>query len=120
MKDDCIFCKLANGVMGERVLENTNAVLIEDKKPMAPYHVLVIPKEHWSDLTELQDKEGPLDIMAILGDMFDLVGTYVSSNNLKEWGYRTIINTGKDAGQTVPHFHLHVLGGAFLKNDFGA
>lgn len=119
MKDDCIFCKLANGVMGEKLLDNNLCTMIEDKKPMAPYHVLVIPKEHFANLSELHE-EGLLGVAAIFSSMLDLVEEYVASNNLKEWGYRVVINQGKDAGQTVFHLHLHVLGGAFLQNDFGA
>lgn len=123
MKDDCIFCKLANGLIGDIgtiLLSNDSAALIEDKNPMAPFHVLVIPKEHWDSLTEMEDQEDVLNQAGLLSNMFDLVNQYVSSNNLKEWGYRVIINTGRDAGQTVKHLHMHVLGGAMLKNDFGA
>lgn len=122
MKDDCIFCKLANGLIGDKgtiLMSNSSAVLIEDKNPIAPYHVLVISKQHWNNLSELQD-EGPLDFIAVLGNMFDLIDQYVTKNGLEEWGYRVVINCGRDAGQTVTHLHIHTLGGAALKNDFGA
>lgn len=121
MNDDCIFCKIANGKIPVDVLyQNTNAVLISDKNPIAPNHLLVIPKDHFDSLSDLQDKEGPLDVAAILLDMFELVDEYTSSTSLESEGYRVVINTGTHAGQTVKHLHAHLLGGATLKNDFGA
>lgn len=120
--DDCIFCKIANGKIPgvEFLYQNSNAVMLSDKNPIAPNHLLVIPKEHYDSLSDLQDKEGPLDVAAILLDMFELVEEYTRSTGLKTDGYRVVINTGTHAGQTVKHLHAHLLGGAILKNDFGA
>lgn len=111
--DDCIFCKIVKGeIPVEPLASNTAAILIKDKNPIAPHHVLAIAKEHhtnsyWSN-------------WGSLGDMMILIHKYVEENNLLESGYRIVSNSGPDAGQTVPHFHIHMLAGAKLKNDFGA
>lgn len=118
--DNCIFCKIANGIIPvEPVMKSEHCVMIADKNPIAPTHMLVIPKEHFDNIEGLH-YEGPLDAMAILGDMFTLIDQYVEDKELHFSGYRIVINTGKDAGQTVHHLHIHLLGGATLKNDFGA
>lgn len=115
---DCIFCKIVSKDIPVKPLaENGSAILIQDKNPMAPHHVLAIVKEHYNNVGELSG----LDMAGILFNMFQLLDNYVFDNSLDlENGYRIIINTGKDAGQTVQHFHIHLLGGATLKNDFGA
>ena len=110
---DCIFCKIINkDIPVEPLASNHAAILIKDKNPIAPHHVLAISREHhessyWTNLGSL-------------ADMMLLIHDYVEKNNLLETGYRIVSNAGKDAGQTVPHFHIHLLGGATLKNDFGA
>ena len=117
MKDDCIFCKIANGIIPSNTkAANDLAVLIVAKDPMAPHHVLVIPTKHYDSLEEL----GGLDWADTLDAMFSLVKNYAAYNGLVKTGYRLVINTGLDAGQTVKHLHMHLLGGAYLKNDFGA
>jgi histidine triad (HIT) family protein len=118
MKEDCIFCKLTNGVIPcTPRFENNSAILIEDRSPIAPTHGLVIPREHYDNIGDLSN---PLDSMFILSDAFQLISDYVCQEGIDTDGYRVIINTGDDAGQTVKHLHFHVVGGAKLKNDFGA
>lgn len=114
---DCIFCKIVSKDIPVKPLaENGSAILIQDKNPMAPHHVLAIVKEHYNNVGELSG----LDMAGILFNMFQLLDNYVQAHKLDETGYRIITNTGKDAGQTVQHFHIHLLGGSLLKNDFGA
>lgn len=114
---DCIFCKLANGTIPTtKLAENGGAFLIADRNPMAPHHVLSISKEHRDNVGEPYG----LDLAALLAYMFDLLLNYAVDEGLDRTGYRILINTGKDAGQTVNHFHIHLIGGATLKNDFGA
>lgn len=120
MKDDCIFCKLANGIIPvELVASSNHCIMIADKNPIAPVHMLVIAKEHFDNIEHLHF-DSPLDTTAILRDMFELIDSYVENKDLHFDGYRIVINTGKNAGQTVNHLHIHLIGGAILKNDFGA
>jgi histidine triad (HIT) family protein len=113
---DCIFCKIVSGDIPAQIIdENDSAILIKDKNPMAPHHVLSIVKEHFDDVGELYG----LDSMAILHNVYMLFDFYVIANNLNKSGYRIITNSGPDAGQTVKHLHFHLLGGSPLKNDFG-
>lgn len=104
---DCIFCKIANRqIPTEFVYENEHIVAFNDINPAAPVHILVIPKRHVESLRELEDK----DLMAELLD-----GARTVAKKLGITDYRTVINTGKEAGQEVFHIHLHVISGRPLK-----
>lgn len=114
---DCIFCKMACGEIKVPFIEqNGSAFLIKDKNPVAPHHVLCISMDHYDNVGEPYG----LDQAGLLSNMFELLTEYATENGLDKTGYRILINTGKDAGQTVNHFHIHLIGGATLKNDFGA
>ena len=103
MNEECIFCKIANKeIPTEFVYEDDNVVAFRDLNPQAPVHVLVIPKKHYPSLNDITDKE----VFAEL--MYGVQGT-VKKLGIKE--YRTVINTGADAGQTVFHIHVHILAG---------
>lgn len=116
-KDDCFFCKITRGLTTvPSVDENGSAVLIKDKNPVAPHHVLCISRDHYDNIGEPYG----LDQAGLLSNMFELLTSYAEKNGLDKTGYRILINTGKDAGQTMNHLHIHLIGGAFLKNDFGA
>lgn len=105
-KDDCIFCKIANGDFNtEFILETDDIVAFNDINPQAPTHILVIPKNHYDNLNEVNDID-------LLGKLLNAVQTVTKKIGLNE--YRTIINTGKEAGQTVFHIHIHIIGGAKL------
>lgn len=109
-KDDCIFCKIANGDFGtEFIIETEDIVAFRDLNPQAPEHILVIPKQHYENLSQVDDKE-------LLGNLLEGVQKVTEKIGLKE--FRTVINTGKQAGQSVFHVHLHVLGGKELKPTF--
>ena len=102
---DCIFCKLANGeIPTDMVCQNELAAAFRDASPQAPVHVLVVPKAHYADITDGVPAE-------TLAAMVELVGEVARREGLDETGFRTIMNTGADAGQTVMHLHMHVLGG---------
>ena len=102
---DCIFCKLANGeITTDIVAENELACAFRDANPQAPVHVLVVPKAHYDNILD----RVPADTLAA---MVELVGEVAEGEGLSERGFRTIMNTGADGGQTVMHLHLHVLGG---------
>ena len=110
MKDDCIFCKIANGDFGtEFILETDDIVAFRDINPQAPEHILVIPKNHYDNLLEVDEPE-------ILSKLMQGVQQVSKKLELKE--FRTVINTGKQAGQTVFHVHIHMIGGKELSATF--
>ena len=106
MKEDCIFCKIANGIIPtDFVYENDYVAAFKDINPKASTHVLVIPKEHYDSLNEVNDDKILLEL---------LKGVKETAKALNLDNYRTVINTGKDAGQEVFHIHVHILSGKVL------
>jgi histidine triad (HIT) family protein len=104
--DGCIFCMIASGeIPASIVYENDVVVAFKDLNPQAPVHVLVVPRTHYSGLGD--DVPAPV-LAALLG----AAPRVAEACGVAASGYRAIVNTGPDAGQTVPHLHLHVLGGA--------
>ena len=100
---DCIFCKIANGeIPCEFIYEDEKVVAFNDLNPQAPVHFLVIPKKHYASLNDIDSKEA-------FGDIFSAIPKITSKLGIKE--YRTVVNTGADAGQTVFHIHVHVMAG---------
>ncbi len=100
---DCIFCKIINGDFGtEFVYEDENAVVFKDINPKADTHLLVVPRLHVESLNELDDE-------ALLGKLMMVVKNVTKKLGIKS--YRTVINTGKEAGQEVFHLHIHILAG---------
>lgn len=107
---DCLFCKMADGVIKPNVVLETEDVLaFRDINPQAPTHVLVIPKRHISTLNDLKGSDTEL-----VGKMFLAARTVAQQDGITESGYRTVMNCNRDAGQSVFHIHLHVLGGRAL------
>lgn len=104
---NCIFCKIVSGLAPAEILHQDDEVTaFFDMHPITPVHVLIIPNKHIATVNELQpSNEG------ILGHMILVARALALHLNLKENGYRLVINTGKDAGQTVDHLHLHLIGG---------
>lgn len=99
---DCIFCKIINGDFNTEFLyENDYVVVFKDINPKAPIHLLIVPKVHVESLNELEDK-------ALMGELLQAVKDVTKKIGLKS--YKTLINTGKEAGQEVFHLHVHVLG----------
>jgi histidine triad (HIT) family protein len=107
---DCIFCKIASGeIKSSFVGENDWFVAFDDINPVAPTHVLVIPREHVKSLEELTAFDDE-----VLKSLFDLVDEIVRSKGIKDSGFRLIVNQGSDSGQEVEHLHFHILGGRKL------
>ena len=107
---DCIFCKIIRKeIPAEIVHEDERAVAFRDLHPIAPLHVLVVPREHIPTTNEVNDSN-----CALVGHLFDVAGQVASKAGYAESGYRLIINTNRDAGQEVFHVHMHVLGGKRL------
>lgn len=103
MTTDCIFCKIANKeIPSNLIYEDENVVAFNDLNPQAPVHFLVIPKKHYASLNEIDSKEE-------FSNIFQAVPKIAEKLGIKE--YRTVINTGESAGQTVFHIHVHVMAG---------
>lgn len=108
---DCLFCKIAAGELGTSFLvETDDVVAFSDIAPAAPTHVLVVPKRHVPSAAAL---DGDDDAM-LLSEMFAVANQVAKAQGVDQSGYRVLTNVGDDAGQTIHHLHLHVLGGAPL------
>ena len=104
---DCIFCRIAEGkIPGDIVYQDEHVVAFRDLNPQAPTHVLVIPRRHISTLNDLADGDADL-----VGRMYLAAKAVAGQDEIAERGYRTVMNCNAEAGQSVFHIHLHVLGG---------
>ena len=105
MATDCLFCRIINKEIPAKIVaEDQHCVAFRDINPQAPVHILVIPREHVPSLNEATDP-------TMLGRLSLFAAQLAKSEGLAERGYRTVLNTNADAGQTVFHVHLHLLGG---------
>jgi histidine triad (HIT) family protein len=104
---NCLFCRIIAGeIPGDFIHQDDRAVVLRDINPQAPTHLLVIPKEHLESLDDASRKDE-----ALLGHLLRVGARVAHDAGLGESGYRTVINTGAGAGQSVFHLHVHVLGG---------
>lgn len=106
MKNDCVFCAIEAGeIPSEKLYEDERMMIIRDIDPKAPLHYLAIPKRHYKLLDEMtdEDRENLGKMLATIPELTDKLGL--------QGGYRLVINQGDDAGQTVFHLHIHILGG---------
>jgi len=107
---DCLFCRIAAGeVPADLVAETERSLAFRDINPQAPTHVLVIPREHIAHAGEVTAANG-----AVVADLLATAATVAEQEGVAGAGYRLVFNVGEDAGNTVPHLHLHVLGGRRL------
>jgi len=104
---DCIFCKIIRRELpGKFIYEDETVVAIQDIHPQAPIHLLVLPKAHIETLDAVKPEDG-----ALIGKLFSVAAMLARERGLESRGYRTVINNGAGAGQSVFHLHLHLLGG---------
>lgn len=109
--DDNIFAKILRGeIPCDKVYEDDHVLAFRDINPQAPVHVLVIPKAPYISMADLT-ADAPDDVIAVL---FRGVGQVARELGLEKAGYRTLLNTGPDSHQEVPHIHAHILGGKML------
>ena len=105
--NDCLFCRISEKkIPAKLVYEDRNAVAFEDIQPQAPVHVLIVPKKHISTSLDITDEDDGL-----IGHLFRIAGQIAKEKGIAERGFRLLMNTNPEAGQSVYHIHLHLLGG---------
>lgn len=108
MADNCLFCRIVRKeIPAKLVAETEDCVAFRDINPQAPVHILVVPRRHVASLNDADDA-------ALVGKLSLVAAELARQEGISERGYRTVINTNADAGQTVFHVHLHLLGGRKL------
>ncbi len=112
---DCIFCRIVAGEIPSDILyQDEEVIAFRDINPLAPTHLLVIPKKHIPSLAQLSEAESSL-----IGDMVNTANQLAKREGVSESGYRLVINCGEQGGQLVPHLHMHLLGGRQLSDALG-
>lgn len=107
---DCLFCKIIAGdIPSEKIYEDENVFAFRDISPVAPLHALIIPKKHIAMINELESEDSE-----VVGQLFLAAKIIAKQEGYAEAGFRTIMNCGEAAGQTVFHIHLHLLAGRDL------
>ena len=113
--DDCIFCKIVSGEFNsDRVFQDDQVTAFRDIHPAAPTHILIVPNKHISGISEMNPEDE-----ALVGHLFSVAKNLAEAEGIASTGYRLIINNGADAGQVVPHLHLHLLGGHRMHHPMG-
>ncbi len=108
---DCLFCKIIAGdIPAEKIYEDDHVFAFRDINPMAPLHALIIPKQHIATINDLEE-----DHAGLMGNLFLAAKQIATDEGYAEEGYRTVMNCGEAAGQTVFHVHLHLLAGRPLQ-----
>ena len=108
---DCIFCKIINNQIKSDIIYQDNKILVfKDINPEAPVHLLIIPKEHIKNISEINSSNSD-----IIKHIFEKISELAVNLNINKDGYRVITNCGKHGGQTVEHLHFHVLAGRQLQ-----
>ena len=109
LKDDCLFCKIIRGeIPSSKVYEDDKMLVFKDIEPKAKVHLLAVPKDHFKLLSEMDGERAEL-----IKYMLEKI-PQIAAQNACEKGYRLVINQGEDAGQSVFHLHIHILGGQTL------
>ena len=105
--ETCIFCRIAAGeIPSNKVFEDEHTVAFHDIEPRAPVHVLIIPRRHIAAVNQIQDGD-----TGTLGRLFLVARSLARELGVADSGYRMVVNNGPDAGQSVDHIHMHLLGG---------
>jgi histidine triad (HIT) family protein len=106
----CLFCKIIDKeIPSNTVYEDEHVLAFEDLTPQAPVHILIVPKKHISTSLDIQEEDNKL-----IGRMFRAANAIAKEKGIAEKGFRTVMNCNRDAGQTVFHIHLHLLGGRVM------
>ncbi|MFB0559341.1 MAG: histidine triad nucleotide-binding protein [Dehalococcoidales bacterium] len=112
---ECIFCQIVAGKIPSEILyQDEEIIAFRDIHPVAPTHLLIIPKRHIPSLAHLTEEDSPL-----MGRMVNIANQLAKREGIAESGYRLAISCGEQAGQIVPHLHMHLIGGRRLSDDIG-
>jgi histidine triad (HIT) family protein len=108
--EDCVFCRVIAGELPSReAYSGALTYAFHDMRPVAPVHVLVVPREHIADATEVGEEHAP-----VMAEMMLAARAVAEREGVFDTGYRLAFNIGRDSGAEVPHLHMHVLGGRRL------
>ena len=108
MDEDCVFCKIIKGeIPSTKVYEDDEVIAFNDINPIAPIHILVVPKKHILSIMEVNDEK-------LLGHINEVIKTIAREKGLDQKGFRVVTNIGEDGGQAVKDLHFHILGGMKL------
>lgn len=111
----CIFCKIvAKEIPSQIVYEDDSILAFKDISPVAPVHVLIIPKKHILNINEINDKDGQL-----IAKIFVVIKELAAEMGVANTGFRVVTNIGSDGGQEVDHLHFHLIGGKQLGSKIG-
>ena len=112
---DCIFCKIIAGqIPSDVVYTDDKVIAFRDINPMAPVHLLIIPREHIPSLNDITEQQ-----IALVGHMVQVAKQLAKQQGIATKGYRIVINSGPQGGQVVQHLHMHLLGGRELSGGLG-
>jgi histidine triad (HIT) family protein len=112
---ECIFDKIIAGeIPAKKVYEDDFVYAFHDIHPIAPVHILIVPKKHIESINDIGDED-----IEIMGDMIFAAKKIAYDLGIDKKGYKLLIRTGRDGGQEVQHIHMHLLGGARLREDIG-
>ena len=115
MSEPCIFCKIvSNEIKGNIVYRDEQVTAFRDIQPVAPTHILIVPNRHIDSVNLLEEGDEPL-----MGHLITTAGKLAKEEGIDEGGFRLIMNTNADGGQTVFHIHLHLIGGQPMKHPMG-
>lgn len=110
--DDCLFCKIVKGeIPATKVYEDDEFIAFNDIAPIAPIHILVIPKKHIASLAHMEDGDEVL-----IGKIYKVINKIAEEKGFREDGFRVVVNCGENGGQEVMHLHFHILAGKKLDN----
>jgi len=112
---DCVFCKIIKGeIPCSKVYEDDNILAFDDISPMAPVHVIIIPKKHIPTLMDIESTN-----MDVTGNLISAAQKVARIKKINDKGFRTVINCNAEGGQVVFHLHMHLLGGRMLEDNLG-
>jgi len=112
---DCIFCKIvAKEIPSQVVYEDEEIMAFNDINPVAPVHILIIPKKHIFSIKDIADND-----QEFIGKMFTVIKNLAAEKGISDTGFRVVTNSGSDGGQEVGHLHFHLIGGTNLGRKIG-
>lgn len=113
MEKDCIFCKIINKEIPSKIVyEDEELIAFEDIAPLAPVHILIVPKKHIEAVVDLNEENSKF-----INNVYLVANKIAEEKGIKEKGFRVTVNCGEDGGQVVKHIHFHLLGGTKLPTN---